>query len=645
MKKSNKLDLKVLLLVSLIVLSMAACSLLVFKRLAHQAENLLFAAMEAMSHAVHHAIAGQFYERYYDAQAFARNPDVQSMQPLRVTAALNAYVKLYEIYDLILVTDVSGRLIASNTIDARGQPLDTKSLLTGDFSRDIWFQAAIRGQWTEQVEKNLKGSFVESPGPDPYLQSLGREGITNSFATVIRDEDGKILGTLCNRAGVRWIEREFQNAYDMFQAGGFSGTRLELISATGDSLVQPLSRHEALAPPPAAEHSWIRSTDVLVGAARITDPKFPESLGWGVRITTPASTASQNLRSTVRLSYALIFLATGTVMILGIGYMRRLVIARYLRDEVALRTEELHAIADDLELRNAQLEDSKRELMETNHQLITAQKELLETAKRLGQSEVAALTLHNIGNIVTSLNIQSTLLREHLDFEEPGHYALLYLKKIQEQGINRELFPGHLQRIEEAEGTSVENVRNLIRGLIDNVRMAMSAITSQVSFIQHTEPSEDSQMSGLVQNTLALYDGTFRRHRLQLCIELQHDAIFSTERFRFESVLTVLIRNAIDATLGSADRRLRFYTGLDESHLILSIEDNGSGFNEDVAGKLFRFGFSTKDKGHGFGLHYAANSCKHLGFQLKLESPGEGRGATASLLIPRESLLSVSLKG
>ncbi|MDQ3233764.1 MAG: ATP-binding protein [Pseudobdellovibrionaceae bacterium] len=642
------LDLRVLTLVGNIVLSMAVGSLFLFKRLADQAQSLLFDAMDAMSYAVHHGLATQFYERYYDLHAFSKNPAVQSMERLPMENILNVFVQLYGVYDLILVTDTQGRLVGSSTINPKGETLFTQALYEMDFSLEPWFRAV----------KQQRGTYVEQPLSDPYLKIVdGRDDRTTTFAAAILDANGKFLGVICIRAGVRWIERELNQAYAMLHAGGFSIARLELIDQGGERLVTVGSHvgdggftevpvtYPGTASKTRSSKIWSmqKSTegDLIVASSFLADPLFAPSLDWSIRLTVGSSMASRQLADTVRMSYGLILLASVGLLFLSVGYLRRLVMSRLLQHQVDARTAELHRAALDLEERNRDLETNKAELLATNTHLIEAQKELQDTAKRLGQAEVAALTLHNIGNIITSLNIQSSLLHEQMEQDPPGQLALAYLKKIQTSDRIPERMPEFVSRIESAERASFESVRQLLRGLIDNVRMVMSAISSQLAFVQQNEKAEPCPLSELLRHTLILYYGTFKRHHLQQTLQLQHEAVLLTERFRFESILTVLIRNAIDATMGLKERHIRFSTHYDGECLTLAIADNGHGFDADISVRLFHFGFSTKDQGHGFGLHYAMNACQDLGLQLKLESPGTDQGATASLIIPRDRLLSV----
>ena len=50
--------------------------------------------------------------------------------------------------------------------------------------------------------------------------------------------------------------------------------------------------------------------------------------------------------------------------------------------------------------------------------------------------------------------------------------------------------------------------------------------------------------------------------------------------------------------------------------------------------KIFQHGFTTKKKGHGFGLHSCAIAAQELGGSLNVESDGVSKGATFTLKLP-----------
>jgi signal transduction histidine kinase len=66
----------------------------------------------------------------------------------------------------------------------------------------------------------------------------------------------------------------------------------------------------------------------------------------------------------------------------------------------------------------------------------------------------------------------------------------------------------------------------------------------------------------------------------------------------------------------------------------IEVSDNGIGIPQDNLKNIFTFGFTTKENGHGFGLHYCANTLKEMNGSISVKSNGTNKGAIFSLLIP-----------
>jgi len=73
-----------------------------------------------------------------------------------------------------------------------------------------------------------------------------------------------------------------------------------------------------------------------------------------------------------------------------------------------------------------------------------------------------------------------------------------------------------------------------------------------------------------------------------------------------------------------------------EDHVKIELEDNGIGIARENLSRIFRHGFTTRQDGHGFGLHSSALAAKELGGALTVHSNGPGQGATFSLTLPVE---------
>jgi signal transduction histidine kinase len=58
------------------------------------------------------------------------------------------------------------------------------------------------------------------------------------------------------------------------------------------------------------------------------------------------------------------------------------------------------------------------------------------------------------------------------------------------------------------------------------------------------------------------------------------------------------------------------------------------GFDEARKAKLFTQGYTTRDDGHGLGLHYCANAIKQMNGTISASSDGPGLGATFRIELP-----------
>jgi C4-dicarboxylate-specific signal transduction histidine kinase len=96
-------------------------------------------------------------------------------------------------------------------------------------------------------------------------------------------------------------------------------------------------------------------------------------------------------------------------------------------------------------------------------------------------------------------------------------------------------------------------------------------------------------------------------------------------------------KNAVRERRNNSDPRITLTVRQDEGYTTASVSDNGIGFDASVKPKLFTHGFTTRSKGHGFGLHSSALSAQALGGRIEAYSDGPGRGARFELVLPRTS--------
>jgi signal transduction histidine kinase len=97
-----------------------------------------------------------------------------------------------------------------------------------------------------------------------------------------------------------------------------------------------------------------------------------------------------------------------------------------------------------------------------------------------------------------------------------------------------------------------------------------------------------------------------------------------------------LIKNAIESMREArpevATLWLRVYR--EGPHARAEVQDNGTGISPENLGRVFSHGFTTKEKGHGFGLHSCANAVREMGGTISVESEGDGEGAVFIIQLP-----------
>ncbi|KQS73691.1 methyl-accepting chemotaxis protein [Modestobacter sp. Leaf380] len=134
------------------------------------------------------------FERYGDVQAFAFNPDA-SAGPTTVARAADFYSRNYIIYDLLLVVDPGGRVVAGNSVTGDGAPVDPAAYAAVDLSTRPWFAQALAlpaGQ-----------THVQDPEIDPLVSgATGRDDPTLVFAAPVYGPDGQPQRLWVNWASV-----------------------------------------------------------------------------------------------------------------------------------------------------------------------------------------------------------------------------------------------------------------------------------------------------------------------------------------------------------------------------------------------------------------------------------------------------------
>ena len=282
------------------------------------------------------------------------------------------------------------------------------------------------------------------------------------------------------------------------------------------------------------------------------------------------------------------------------------------------------------------------------------QDQLRDSSHRAGMAEIATGVLHNVGNVLNSLGIANSTAQRELKASrfEQLQQATALLRN------NRDTLAAFL--------TSDERGRHLpdyLPALLAQVSMNYRAIQAELETTEHLLHHLNDIISA--QQELARVGGQYEFIHLSELIETallvqsadlaqievtrayENLPPVSTDRHKLLQILVNLISNARDAIEAGAGglRRILVKLERDGNLALLTVEDSGIGMSPDVLGRLWRFGFTTKEHGHGFGLHNSANAAHELGATLSAHSDGIGHGSRFILRLPIDHSQQPMLSG
>lgn len=282
-------------------------------------------------------------------------------------------------------------------------------------------------------------------------------------------------------------------------------------------------------------------------------------------------------------------------------------------------------------------------LKESREQLEKAHTELVESSRLAGMAEIAAGVLHNVGNVLTSINIASSMVTESVRSSKAANLGkVVSMLREHEADLGHYLTQdpkgsqafGYLGALSEHLVKEQEAVIRELAQIQQGTRHIEEIVHAQQNYAKVSGILETLKVSDVVCDALKM--SVTARNGLQIVKEIPENMTVTVEKHKILQILVNLMRNAKQACDGSAAEvktlTIRATNGGDFVHL--SVSDNGIGIDPRNIGRIFSHGFTTKKDGHGFGLHSSAAAARQLGGALRVDSDGIGKGATFTLDIP-----------
>ena len=179
--------------------------------------------------------------------------------------------------------------------------------------------------------------------------------------------------------------------------------------------------------------------------------------------------------------------------------------------------------------------------------------ELIETSRMAGMAEVATNVLHNVGNVLNSINVSATLAQEKVRksgvsrvsrvaklLEEHAHDRVAFLTS-DPKGLMVPDFICHVAQDLSAEQTGLLEELTSLRQNVDHVKQIISM---QQSYARVSGVFEDVEVADLLEDTLRLNAGSLARHEVKVVREFNTLPTICIDKHKVLQILLNLVRNA-----------------------------------------------------------------------------------------------------
>ncbi|HTL18571.1 MAG TPA: PAS domain-containing protein [Patescibacteria group bacterium] len=273
-------------------------------------------------------------------------------------------------------------------------------------------------------------------------------------------------------------------------------------------------------------------------------------------------------------------------------------------------------------------------------------KQLVEASRQAGMAEVATGVLHNVGNVLNSVNVSVTLLAEKLLQSRTASLAKVVGMLHEHAADLGDFFthdprgvqlPAYLDKLARRLGDEQSSLLTEIRCLAKNVEHIKSIVAMQQTYARPAGVAEFVPAVELVEDALRINGGSLSRQEIKVLRHYQPELPGITiDKHKVLQILVNLVSNAGHSCFQSdrSDKRLTVQVSYRDSRLVIAVSDNGVGIAPENLTRIFNLGFTTRPDGHGFGLHSGALAARELGGTLTSHSEGPGQGATFTLELP-----------
>lgn len=283
--------------------------------------------------------------------------------------------------------------------------------------------------------------------------------------------------------------------------------------------------------------------------------------------------------------------------------------------------------------------------MERTHQ------QLLTTSRLAGMAEVATYVLHNVGNVLNSVNLLGAAIASDLHDSQVGAVRKLAdllaskgrdLGRFVAEDPRGQKVPSYLKHLGAHLAQEQSDLHRKVESLTENIQHIKEIVATQHAYAKLSGVLETATLEDIVEDALRMQGEILAHHNITLLRDYAIAPPLLVDRHKVLQILFNLLQNAKHACDQSdaaqkqtVEKQITVRIRTRDDHYVsVCVLDNGMGIAPENLTRIFAQGFSTRKDGHGLGLHSSVLMAQDMGGTLKAYSDGPGRGASFTLELP-----------
>ena len=276
----------------------------------------------------------------------------------------------------------------------------------------------------------------------------------------------------------------------------------------------------------------------------------------------------------------------------------------HMLEQIQHQDATLQAVQNTLEIRVKEQQHEIAERKRAEEEVEALHNQLVEASRHAGMAEVATGVLHNVGNVLNSVNVSSTLLSDRLRKSRAPNVAraaellrdrngdlALFLTE-DERG---RMLPSYLAELGKHLSTEHAEMTAELELLVKNVEHIKEIVAMQQNYAKVSGFIEALPLEKLMDDALQMNAAAFERHRVKVIRNYENVPNVRVDKHKVLQILVNLLRNAKYAMEACRERRLELRIHLAGKGAVrVTVRDTGCGIPRENLTRIFSHGFTTR---------------------------------------------------